>query len=75
MMPGRVQSPYGIVECVGDPGKRMPIGCVKGYKGPPNKAGRKGTNIGVLGNVHIIIDFQEVISKRPEIYEKHCYRY
>ncbi len=68
MMDQRVQSPDGIIQGMGHPGKRMPVGGVEIKKSPFEKSGIKGTDMRILKNIQGVIPVHKPLSKRFQIY-------
>jgi hypothetical protein len=70
VMPQGVQAPDGVIKGMGYPGKRMPVGGVKGGKGPLKKIRIEGTDVGIICYVSIIIPHHKTVPEREEVYQE-----
>jgi hypothetical protein len=70
MMPHRVQSPDSIIQGMGYPGERVPVGSVEIKKGPLEKSKVQGTDMGIICYVCAVIPPHKIIPERKEINNK-----
>jgi hypothetical protein len=67
MMPQGVQAPYGIIDRMGCPGKRVPVGRVKVKKSPLKKIRAQGADMDVFQDVDVVVPVHESILQAGNI--------
>src|SRR5579862_486597 len=62
VMTGGIQPEDLIIQCVREPGERVPVRIIEAGEGPADRVPcQSGLNVGVLGDVAVVIDIDKFV--------------